>query len=1079
MREARYAAVWKEEIMSTVRKILDFSFLRWTVLKHVGLSALLGVLAVLVVPDTGSARVFRVVGPEEFVRSASGPVAEELEFMVEDPGAADFTLHVFYTGIAGDLAGIVPAALVTLNGKKVVTPDEFKQNVAYIRKPIELFNQNTLSVEVRGKPGSGIRVVITGQNDEPRVVYFGDAILPDGRALFGQDLRYLWTIISEPEGGNAVLSDRYSSGPDLSVDRPGEYLLQLTINSDLWESEPFQIKLLATAYPPFVPVPVLTRMVDSSGRPKGIKVGATTYAVQVGTNCGSSATHGFQVLVLDRATMALKENRTFYTPCGNQTMTDFLSSLSNATTYPVAPLVIVSSLEFAPPTEVCGNSSDCPLGRALEGLGGTSIYRSHYGETLSYPVSVPYYIYAYFSYSLIGIPGLGQNQGTELNNWDHRVVASDSERLSSNIEGYFVQDVNHQWTFAYPQFAEIETRAEASDTANTIKVGGFWKLDGSWVPPASYASVPLMPGTLGGFQVLILDGDTLSPAAGLPPGLQPNTTYITNGGSDTITTVSQQMWMRNDLETLLTDTSRRFVVVIASIGQPIDYKDPFNFESLVRTIGNYYGGNMGVLNGLGPTSTYSLVGMNNAGNAPYGLGALNTVESDSPGENLRVVLHKDKQGWNMPAVTAARAAGATDRPDFSLLSVALQPATAWPIPNPNDPLYQEQLAAYQYISSHIGENTYDIRSYYTLSPIDPAAWLSYCNTLQYPATPNPYFSHEVFDSMTEQLCGTNGEFNYVAHVNQFMTDMSTVLINMQISSTANLGRVYESVKATVAPPDQRTVMYDAGVIIRGLLTAGTAIVPDPVLKGAMGVLNGMLSIAQSLSKKPGGADYASINTQASNLGNEMDNLWKSCNSGKDIVLDMIKSDWGKLRYVGNKFMTAQDQGGWKYYDTDRQEWVKVVTNSLESYYFQSLIPAVFKIDYLQNSTIIPAPKNFLYHAGGSWTCNPYCNGSSANPTAYWVDQFTTGSYSWFVLENGITMAKVSGCGYLEYDHSAALRNVLFGTGDWKDNSGNIIGVNLNLSRPVFYERWLPSSVYIPPTMPLFDEVTGYYDDCSG
>lgn len=128
--------------------------------------ALLGiVLNVAVFPCTSMARVFAVFGPENFVRSNKGPSAEEYQFSVQHPGASDFTLHMFYFGTKKDFEGVVPSALVTLNGEQVVTPDEFNRNVHYIRKPVTLSEQNSLYVELRGKPGSEIRVVITGLYD--------------------------------------------------------------------------------------------------------------------------------------------------------------------------------------------------------------------------------------------------------------------------------------------------------------------------------------------------------------------------------------------------------------------------------------------------------------------------------------------------------------------------------------------------------------------------------------------------------------------------------------------------------------------------------------------------------------------------------------------------------------------------------------------------------------------------------------------------------------------------------------------------------------------------------------------------
>ena len=152
-------------------------------------------------------------------------------------------------------------------------------------------------------------------------------------------------------------------------------------------------------------------------------------------------------------------------------------------------------------------------------------------------------------------------------------------------------------------------------------------------------------------------------------------------------------------------------------------------------------------------------------------------------------------------------------------------------------------------------------------------------------------------------------------------------------------------------------------VIRGMLKIGSALDPAPAMTKAMGVINGAMWLGMHLSKGPGGPDYTSVDTAFSSLKDQMNTLWTNCQTGKDIVLGIVKSDWGKLQYVGNKLMTDQAHGGWKYSDTDPDAWKKVVTDSLEAYYFQSLLPAAWKIDYMDDTTTIPAPKNFKYNAG--------------------------------------------------------------------------------------------------------------------
>jgi hypothetical protein len=85
-----------------------------------------------------------------------------------------------------------------------------------------------------------------------------------------------------------------------------------------------------------------------------------------------------------------------------------------------------------------------------------------------------------------------------------------------------------------------------------------------------------------------------------------------------------------------------------------------------------------------------------------------------------------------------------------------------------------------------------------------------------------------------------------------------------------------------------------GIVIRGVLTAGTSVVTNPGLKAAMGIINGLMSIAMGLQKADNGTDYTLLDTKVSDLDNQMDSLWEKCQKGSDITLGIIKSDWGIL-----------------------------------------------------------------------------------------------------------------------------------------------------------------------------------------
>ena len=201
----------------------------------------------------------------------------------------------------------------------------------------------------------------------------------------------------------------------------------------------------------------------------------------------------------------------------------------------------------------------------------------------------------------------------------------------------------------------------------------------------------------------------------------------------------------------------------------------------------------------------------------------------------------------------------------------------------------------------------------------------------------------------------------------------------------------------------------------------------------------------------------------------MDMLWENCTEGTTKLMSMIESDWGKLQYVGVKFnlehSTAPEDGGpgWEYDHTnDPDKWNKVVTSNLQAYYLKSLMPAVWHIDYMIDSPDINNPWNFGYEiASGlsSYKCAPYCIHRSSNPDAYQVDALMSG-YSWYVLTDYLYDEDCDPCLCVRYERSATLRDILFGqgTGTYDDTTLQ----KLELDKRVFYERWLPASVYRHP-----------------
>lgn len=85
----------------------------------------------------------------------------------------------------------------------------------------------------------------------------------------------------------------------------------------------------------------------------------------------------------------------------------------------------------------------------------------------------------------------------------------------------------------------------------------------------------------------------------------------------------------------------------------------------------------------------------------------------------------------------------------------------------------------------------------------------------------------------------------------------TVLGNMQATSDTSLGPAYDAVVPMVNPKDNENILYDAAIVMRGLLTMGTSTVPNNTLKGVMGTGRDASGVLRSISPKAQGLIYNS------------------------------------------------------------------------------------------------------------------------------------------------------------------------------------------------------------------------------
>ena len=106
-----------------------------------------------------------IFGPKTFVRKKGKPVEEKQVFESKRQFLGPFTLNL----INGDSDGShrVDSAIIKLNGELVFGPNSFNEQVQFLSQFVSLQSTNTLSVELRGKPGDLLTIEITGYDSTP------------------------------------------------------------------------------------------------------------------------------------------------------------------------------------------------------------------------------------------------------------------------------------------------------------------------------------------------------------------------------------------------------------------------------------------------------------------------------------------------------------------------------------------------------------------------------------------------------------------------------------------------------------------------------------------------------------------------------------------------------------------------------------------------------------------------------------------------------------------------------------------------------------------------------------------------
>lgn len=125
-------------------------------------------LLIALLPSLGHAGTW-VAFQNSYTRGNGAPVTVTNTFTLLNP-ATQYTLKAFNGGLENDTTELVSYSVVYLNGVQVVGPANFNQNVAEVYVTISPGLTNTLSVQVRGKPGGVLTIQVIGVDNDPPTI---------------------------------------------------------------------------------------------------------------------------------------------------------------------------------------------------------------------------------------------------------------------------------------------------------------------------------------------------------------------------------------------------------------------------------------------------------------------------------------------------------------------------------------------------------------------------------------------------------------------------------------------------------------------------------------------------------------------------------------------------------------------------------------------------------------------------------------------------------------------------------------------------------------------------------------------
>ena len=819
----------------------------------------------------------------------------------------------------------------------------------------------------------------------------------------GQHLVYRWTIVTRPRGSMARLRGVNSAHPILRPDRPGRYVVQVSISEVAGAGASSRVassELLCASGTESVATTTVSAALSAG--PIGVPVDTiATSNGSLGVQVAESGTIGsqfypvpdhakaLQLVVLDRSTLAEEQNVSFSNdPAGASALLSAVKRLSNSDlvmiTKPDPEVTNASDHDDGDPTAAA------TISQALNAIGVSSVstlvsteagcHEDLEEEVEDSPCS---------SFSAIGVPGIPVGQGS-LNGG---LGAPGSGTAAGDLHGYLREDLaGNNFTFINTERVPLDTGAPDANPA-VVTLGS--DEPGSEVPRTTYTSQKLSGP---GFYILILNAGDLKPEyQGTFPdtaqGLYGLGLYLAAGGA----------------------TNPTALVIVRSIGavsrlpQGTDPSGNWDYAAarLQRLGGSQY--YFDALNGK-TSSQFAQVGPSGWPGYPSAWTQIASHERSGTGRLSGLLARNNSSQFYLDDAYPSHLNDPGRPLAGSLAGIMSLPTTPWP--DRGTPGDQAVLGC---IAAHIDPNgalRTPIEANYTNQNLinNWAAWASTIGASGYYDTLSGYkdcgsFTRPDFDEVTGQL---RSEWTAVPRVWGLIANLQKPLLDSQ-GNAAEIGSIAAEVNEDVGTGSQ-SVEYDGSDIASNLLLLVASLPPLEEVSAPLEFLSAAIDLGSSLNENSDGSNaQENVRTTAADLGASMARKYTADIVGMDETGDILVSDWTKLRLTAqNAANLSNAAADWSWTTADAKKATDQLLVATRQLAYTTLFPVRYRLYRLQAGTASGSvnPQDVT-----PYTC-AYFDFHAASGSVY---TYTVGTWRPFasVMPSGSVGVSVSGAGSSE------------------------------------------------------------------